>query len=221
MSHDLDDDLIVPPDRRPLVYGGAAIVILLVAAFLFWPRGSEVASPDVATSDLMPGQPTTQASDESVTTDSPMLEADASGSSSVATMVDDATSAPTGTASNPVAETKIVEENPNVAPTERSTPPAIERPNPQRVREEPNSQPAASGEWVLNVGSFSSRANADRRVEELARKGVDAHVQVASTGDGSTVYRVRVGYFGSSSDAKTHGAWLKSSQDLDSWASRR
>ena len=55
MSHDFDDDLIVPPDRRPLVYGGAPIVILVVAAFLFWPRGGDQANENaLPSSSLVP-----------------------------------------------------------------------------------------------------------------------------------------------------------------------
>lgn len=225
MSHDLDDDLMVPPDRRPLVYGGAAIVILLVAAFLFWPRGQEGPVRDeLATSSLVPPGQTTRASDESVRADAAPLTADAGLGTDIAAVVDDAVQEPTGTPANPAVETRIVEETPQAKQPEITKAPvrsAPETTTPTRVRETPTAQPLASGDWVLNVGSFSSRQNADRRAEELTRQGISSHVQVGSSGSGATVYRVRVGYFGSSADAKAYGNWLKSSQELDSWASRR
>lgn len=221
MSHELDDDLIVPPDRRPLVYGGAAMVILLVAAFLFWPRGEEGPNP-MAQNDLMPDQ-VTQASDESVSTDTEPLAADMGAAGTMGGVVDDVAPAETGTAGNPVEESRIVEdEAPPATPTParpRETQP--ERTSPSRVRDNGTAQPGATGTWVLNVGSFSSRANADRRAEELNRQGIQAHVSQGTGGNGQSVYRVRVGYFGSSADAKTYGNWLKSSQQMDSWASKR
>ena len=229
MTHD-QDDLLVPPDRRPLVYGGAAIVILLVAAFLFWPRGgaeTETADP-LADRSLVPETATTQASDESVRTDDVSSGASMSGGTDLGGVVDDADPTATGTPANPRAETRIVEDETPADVTSAETASPAESRTPStppstadRVDPATSASPSAAGDWVLNVGSFSSRQNADRRAEELARKGIDAHVQLGTAGDGSPVYRVRVGYFGSSAEAKEYGEWLKSSQDLDSWAGRR
>lgn len=224
MNHD-QDDLLVPPDRRPLVYGGAAIVILLVAAFLFWPSGgTDTPSTDaLANKTLVPPGTTTQASDESVRTDDVTTEASMGNGTGMNAMVDDATTEATGTPTNPKAETRIVEdETPAPTKTQPAKTETVERTPPPAPKTSSTSiSPSATGNWVLNVGSFSSRENADRRAKELAREGIDAHVQLGTAGDGSPVYRVRVGYFDSSGRAKEYGAWLKSSKQIDSWAGQR
>lgn len=46
--------------------------------------------------------------------------------------------------------------------------------------------------WVVQVGSFSSAANADNLVGRLKLEGLSAYKEAVSSG-GSTVYRVRVG----------------------------
>ncbi|HKK71004.1 MAG TPA: SPOR domain-containing protein [Candidatus Krumholzibacteria bacterium] len=212
------NDPLETPDRRPLVYGGVAIVIFFVAAFLFWPRGEQT-DPMDGTS-LTP-RTTTQASDDAVspTSEEPPVAADVNGSGGTDV-------SGLGEPANPRAETRIVDDSEPAARSEITPPPpvpeeAVEERAPQRVETGTGIEPASQGEWVLNVGSFSSRGNADRRVEELARRGIDAHVQMASADQGDPVYRVRVGYFGSSQEARSYGEWLRTSQDLDSWASKR
>ncbi len=48
--------------------------------------------------------------------------------------------------------------------------------------------------WVVQLGSFSSLANADRLVERVRAEGLSAYRE-AVTSSGSTIYRVRVGPF--------------------------
>lgn len=48
--------------------------------------------------------------------------------------------------------------------------------------------------WVVQVGSFSSAANADRLVERLRKDALSAYQEQLS-GSGSTIYRVRIGPF--------------------------
>ena len=221
------NDPLETPDRRPLVYGGAAIIILLVAAFLFWPRGDDSIPLDNAA--LVPGSAQTRASDASIPPPGPGDAGliGAGGDSGLGT--DLSAMDELGTEANPKAETRIVEdETPAVttppvkieAPKTETSKPAPTR-TASRPAETSSFQPSSTGEWVLNVGSFGSRANADRRVEELARQGIAAHVQMASASGGEPVYRVRVGYFGNSTDAKRYAEWLKTSQGLDSWAAKR
>lgn len=229
MSHDLDDDLMVPPDRRPLVYGSAAIIILLVAAFLFWPQGSE--DDPLQGRNFVP-ETTTQASDESIPTGGESL-ADMASGTDVAAIVDDATSAPTGTAGNPAAETTIIEDETPARTTPRET--QVEStPKRETTTERTPTRPSAPtpatptsvptlqerGEWVLNVGSFSSRENANNRYRALKNAGIESHILEGSQADGSSIFRVRIGYFGSSTEAKAYGSWLKSSQKIDGWAGR-
>lgn len=48
--------------------------------------------------------------------------------------------------------------------------------------------------WAVQLGSFSSRATAERMVKDLSGSGYDAFVMPVQSG-GSTLYRVRVGPF--------------------------
>jgi DedD protein len=50
----------------------------------------------------------------------------------------------------------------------------------------------AAGGWLVQVGSFASRGNADRLARELKRKGYGAFV-AESVSRGRKWYRVRIG----------------------------
>jgi len=84
--------------------------------------------------------------------------------------------------------------DPATEPSPPSTviPPAREEPIP------PADAPAAgrvpAGGWAVQVGSFSSAAEADARIAALAEGGVAAY-RVAALVGGSTWHRVRVGGF--------------------------
>jgi cell division protein FtsN len=187
------------PDRRPLLYGLFAVAIVIVASYLFWPRGSgdnalvvtkEGVRSDTVASELT--RPTDAATIATEIEDPPETE-------TVALPADE----------GPVAETKIVE-----------APPKPRNPDPVARADSGGSQPSSRGDWVINLGSFSTRENADRRVTELARLGVAAHVS-RSQNDDKTLFRVRVGFFETSEKAKEYGAWLKRSQHLDNWTGKR
>jgi DedD protein len=220
------------PDRRPLVYGIFAVAILLVAAFLFWPQGEKptdlVLTPESMRSGVEDadragtgqpgdlgdlgaigtGEPTR------LTTDAgPVVETHIDG-----TPVESAQQSPTAT-SNPSATTETVKPSTS-KPQDQSTPKPTTS---ERTSSSTSSltQPGTKGEWVLNCGAFSSRANADRQVQQLSRLGISAHVQTTSKDDGSPLFRVRVGFFPTSNAAKSYGEWLKRSQDIDSWAAKR
>lgn len=67
--------------------------------------------------------------------------------------------------------------------------------------------PPPSGRWAVQLGSFSSRANADRLSEWCSEQGYG--VKVLSGQDGArTLYRVRVGPFSSRDDARSAVAEL-------------
>ncbi len=63
-------------------------------------------------------------------------------------------------------------------------PAAADRPEPVAVVE--------PGSYVLQAGSFSTEADADRRRAELAMHGIESRIQKASI-DGRIYYRVRIG----------------------------
>ena len=67
--------------------------------------------------------------------------------------------------------------------------------------------PAPSGRWAVQVGSFSSRANADQLSEWCRERGYGVKVLAGQDG-GRTLYRVRVGPYASRSDARSAVAEL-------------
>jgi len=84
----------------------------------------------------------------------------------------------------------------------RSAQPALENEpltprSPAQVSKPGNANPTASAgasphHWAVQVGSFASRANAEKLVRQLKRR--DASLHVSSSGKGASVrYRVRIG----------------------------
>ena len=67
--------------------------------------------------------------------------------------------------------------------------------------------PAPSGRWAVQVGSFSSRSNADQLSEWCRERGYGVKVLAGQDG-GRTLYRVRVGPYASRSDARSAVAEL-------------
>lgn len=67
--------------------------------------------------------------------------------------------------------------------------------------------PAAGPKWAVQVGSFSSRANAERLSEWCREQGYGVKVLTGQDG-GRTLHRVRVGPYGSREDADTAVAEL-------------
>lgn len=64
-----------------------------------------------------------------------------------------------------------------------------------------DSSPAAGdGRWIVQVGVFGQKANADRLARDLAQRGFDVSVNALDRG-GRTFHRVRVGPAGSREDA--------------------
>lgn len=51
---------------------------------------------------------------------------------------------------------------------------------------------AASGDWLVQLGSFSKRENAERLAADLKRKGFSVSVQ-GGGGSSGTLFRVRAG----------------------------
>jgi len=80
---------------------------------------------------------------------------------------------------------------PDVAPPPRAEPPP---PAPRPV--------ATGGGWLVQLGTFGQRDNAERLAAELGAKGFAAVLSTTSV-DGRTLYRVRVGPAGSREAAAT------------------
>jgi DedD protein len=100
-----------------------------------------------------------------------------------------------------------------VSPAPAAPPPAAAPAAPPVAAhvETPRSSPisAKSGTWAVQLGSFASRANADKLSRELKAQGFS--VYVLSGGAGSTLrYRVRIGPLSDREAAQRTAAKLKS-----------
>ena len=71
----------------------------------------------------------------------------------------------------------------------------------------PAAVPAPAARWAVQVGSFSSRANADRLSQWCREQGYGVMVLAGRDG-GRTLYRVRVGPYASRDDARSAVAEL-------------
>lgn len=198
------------PDRRPVLYALFAVVILAAAVFLFRPQGNDqlVLTPEsvretgLATQDAAPTE-TAQGSTPAAPSSGDRSDA---GTATVELGRDPA----------PVPETEIVDARPQKQTLEPATPAPRATPR----ADGPQMGPQTQGAWVINVGSFSTRPNADNRVQALARAGVTAFVEEGNA-NGKKVFRVRVGYFPSREAATAYGSWLKKTRQIESWPSRR
>ncbi len=63
-------------------------------------------------------------------------------------------------------------------------------------------QPVARGPYMVQTGSFGNAANADKEATRLKNKGFDARVKMGNTSDDKLIYRVRIGYFKSRTEAQ-------------------
>jgi len=100
----------------------------------------------------------------------------------------------------PKPKTTVKKETPKTTTTKTTTtqaklPPPD--PKPDLIR------PHQSGPYVVQVGSFGSVENADKEASRVKKSGWDALVKVGNTSDGTIIYRVRIGYFKSRTEAET------------------
>ena len=101
---------------------------------------------------------------------------------------------------------------PRPQPPAEQPPPVGEAPttSPSAVPQPAESAPAArSGTYVVQAGSFTSAADAERRKAELALLGISSKVQTATLPSGKTAYRVRTGAYSSKQSAEQVRAQLK------------
>lgn len=111
---------------------------------------------------------------------------------------------------------------PERTPVTPSEPPPA--PAPQPSEEEDPAGPSLpvvmdpNGTFVVQVGSFSDRAGADRLVRELINEGYPAYRIAAPRGQ---THRVRIGFFRSTDDAERFGAIFKADHGMDFWVDRR
>ncbi len=209
------------PDRRPLLYGIAALLILCAALFLFWPRGPKnelstmTLTPPSAENQVQAGQVNPE--DSATTTAKEAMNSEEtpreslSGEQQEPQSTTPKQSSPEPSSASTVTPAKTVSSSPAPASHEKA---------PQKLSSG-LVQPTSTGRYLLNLGSFGSHSNAQRRVDELRANGVPADVAQGTKPDGSPIYRVRVAYFEGHSLAKAYGEDLKRRLGLDYWISER
>jgi cell division septation protein DedD len=88
-------------------------------------------------------------------------------------------------------------------PSARTEPARVEAPHPTAAN-----QPAEAGTFVVQLGTFSKRENADGLVRDMTAKGFAAFVMPVTT-NGRELYRVRVGPTRDRAAAEALAAQLK------------
>jgi len=94
----------------------------------------------------------------------------------------------------PPPQEKPAEPAPKPTPAKTTTTPAA--PPEEKI------EPAASGGWVVQAGSFGEATNADRLAEKLHGYGWNAVVKAGNTSSGTMIHRVQIGYFSARSVAE-------------------
>jgi DedD protein len=98
--------------------------------------------------------------------------------------------------------TRVAAEAPPRTAERTLSQPQPREPNPERPIASAPIAPTSRG-WAVQLGSFASRATADRMVKDLSQQGQNAFVMPVKSGS-STLYRVRIGPFaerGAANDA--------------------
>jgi cell division septation protein DedD len=107
------------------------------------------------------------------------------------------------------------------AATGRPAQGVAEKPAAQTPRAEPAVAPPSDSSarpWAVQVAALNVRAEADAVAKRLASKGYAAYV--VAPADGATVYRVRVGKFGTRDEAEPLKAKLENEEQFKPWITR-
>jgi len=176
-----------------------ALIVLLVPELLTGPVRS---APRVVTAAAAAEGAPLRSYTINLTDDAPSRRAssEASGPAQPAPLSTPPAGAEHSGATSPTPAAPAVQPPAAQAAGSASAPPAAATPRPRRA---PSSAPApqasatpapgASGaeQWVVQLGSFASRANADHLAQQVRSGGFQASVSQAATG--RKLYRVRVG----------------------------
>lgn len=185
--------------RIPLNSGGKgmprimwlAIVVVAVGAFFLFRQGGDDVPTGIGEQRTVV---TSEAAYEALDADTPR-----SGDVDIAqqenTLVpekpEDAATAP--------AEQQPVQKPAAQATTQAPTPkPALPKPEP---KPEPTI-PQDNGPYMVQLGSYGSADNANKEAARVEKPGWNPVVKVGNTSDGQIIYRVRIGYFPSRSEAE-------------------
>ncbi len=193
----------------PWIMIGAGVLIVVVALFIFWPRNSSSPSDE--------GQAGEQSSVVTLNNDSLGVAGIPVPRSSDVDLDDELTNIVPEHADKPPEETRAelrqqLDRNteraelaePEVAVTSGTAP--ITQPQPATQAEPPvaTQGPSSGGQWVIQLGSFGTRSNADKLAAKLRAKGFRMEVHDLPTNSG-TSYKVWVGFFPTRSAATAYG----------------
>lgn len=174
----------------PPVMWVAVVVIVIGAVFLFRQGGDDVPTGIGEQRTVI----TSEASYQSMDEDNPRSgDVDIAGEESTIVPEKPEGGEAQAAAKDPVKET---------APPPKQTTQASQSSLPVPEAKPDPIQPLPSGGWVVQVGSFGSAENADKEAARIKKAGWDALVKVGNTSNGTIIYRVRIGYFKSRSDAE-------------------
>jgi DedD protein len=187
------------------------LIVLIVPELLSGPASGPVAprlpvsAPEPVrnvTVDLATSKPPEPAVEPAPASSAPMPEANADTANPASAASTGAATSDTGAA--------------NGAAAAASAAPPLETVTPSPTSRTSTGNPATSGHgWAVQLGSFASRANADKLVRQLKAQGFG--VYVLSGGSGAAArYRVRVGPVADRNAATQTAAKLKSSGHIGS-----
>jgi DedD protein len=169
-----------------------ALIVVFVPALLTGPRH---AGSGPAPAPSLPGEPALQSYRSDLKAAPTQVAPPASDTPQA--KVDDAVTAVT--AGEAVDTAPAAQETPRSIPPKPTPAPASARPaaaapkaasaTPSPVPKKP---PAATGGWVVQLGGFSSRANAEKLLADLKHQGFAAFVSEAQV-SGKPLFRVRAG----------------------------
>jgi cell division septation protein DedD len=100
--------------------------------------------------------------------------------------------------------------------TERPAPP--EKNEPRAVDTATTGEPSGQG-FAVQIAAVNARSEADAMAKRLTSKGYSAYVLAPASGTPS-VFRVRVGKFGTKREAETVAAKLQKEEQLKPWVTR-
>jgi cell division septation protein DedD len=115
---------------------------------------------------------------------------------------------------------KTAAATPPAVETERPAPPAPapEKSEPRAVGTATPGEPAGQG-FAVQIAAVNAKSEADAMAKRLASKGYSAYVLAPASGTPS-VFRVRVGKFGTKREAETVAAKLQKEEQLKPWVTR-
>ncbi|HUI10581.1 MAG TPA: SPOR domain-containing protein [Bacteroidota bacterium] len=140
-----------------------------------------------------------------------------------------AAAATTDQGSNPAPAEATPTPEPSVEPSASAAPPAatptVSAPPPSRASRASEAPPkftpppSGSGNYTVQVSSWTSKEAADREASRLSGAGMSAFVEDAVIA-GENWYRVRVGRYGSSKEAKDAADQLAKSMEGQIWVAK-